>query len=115
MYDMFWKAEAFNQPLDFDTARVTNVRAYMLVWSLITLRDQILISFFLAIYYQMDWMFEATSFNQPLDFNTSKVTSVRAYICVESDHHERPDADFICPTRFRWKACFMTIQSSINN
>ena len=46
--------------------------------------------------YQMDWMFEeATSFNQPLDFNTASVTSVSAYICVESDCHERSDSDFL--------------------
>ena len=39
----------------------------------------------------MDSMFEgATAFNQPLAFNTSKVTSVRVYICFESDHCKKP-------------------------
>jgi len=34
MYAMFFDAEAFNQPLYFDTAKVTDVRAYMFAWSL---------------------------------------------------------------------------------
>ena len=33
----------------------------------------------------MEGMFEeATSFNQPLDFNTTKVTNVSVYTCLES-------------------------------
>merc|ERR1712194_659971 len=49
MYAMFHQAEAFNQPLSFDTSKVIN----------------------------MDVMFGyASAFNQPLSFDTSKVTGM---------------------------------------
>jgi len=48
MFSMFKEAEAFNQPLAFDTAEVTSVRVYLLgVQSLAMRGNQVLISYFL--------------------------------------------------------------------
>merc|ERR1712106_800106 len=49
MESMFYKAEAFNQPLSFDSSRVTDMRSMLR---------------------------EAKAFNQPLSFDTSRVTTM---------------------------------------
>ena len=65
----------------------------------------------------MDSMFEgAAAFNQPLSFNTSKVTSVRVYICLECNFNNvKPDSDFLFSTQFiRWATCSKAQRPSIN-
>eukprot|EP00964_Phaeocystis_antarctica_P029017 scaffold16341_cov57-Phaeocystis_antarctica.AAC.4 len=57
MYQMFYGASTFNQPLSFDTSSVTN----------------------------MGYMFrQAVAFNQPLSFDTSSVTNMRYMFYVRS-------------------------------
>ena len=84
MYAMFQSATAFNQQLDFNTTKVTDVRV---VWSpTSTMRDLILIFNSYPTYHQMHYMFtDAAAFNQPLSFDTPAVTNVSAYACFESD------------------------------
>ena len=81
---MFQSATAFNQQLDFNTTKVTDVRV---VWSpTSTMRDLILIFNSYPTYHQMHYMFtDAAAFNQPLSFDTPAVTNVSAYACFESD------------------------------
>ena len=82
---MFGGAKAFNQPLAFDTAKVENVRVYVCIESHL-MRHQNLVLYSNPTVYQMGYMFSgAGAFNQPISFKTSAVTSVRAYICVESN------------------------------
>eukprot|EP00964_Phaeocystis_antarctica_P054326 scaffold31916_cov48-Phaeocystis_antarctica.AAC.1 len=57
MYQMFYGASAFNQPLSFDTSSVTNM--YGMFWS-------------------------ASAFNQPLSFDTSSVTTMGLMFRVRS-------------------------------
>ena len=93
-------------------------RCKILVCCLTTMGDQILNSLFLPTYHQMSNMFNlAEAFNQPLSFDTAEVTNVRAYICVESDHHERPDSEFSFPARLiiRWATCLNKQQFSISH
>ena len=95
---MFEGAAAFNQPLSFDTAAVTNVSAYACFES--DDSNEKPDSDFLFPTLQMEFMFAyATAFNQPLPFNTSAVTNVSTYACFESDDsNEKPDSDFLSPT-----------------
>merc|ERR1712194_844188 len=74
MRQMFMEASAFNQPLNFDdTSKVTDM-----YWMFIRASafNQPL-SFDTSSVTTMDWMFvEASAFNRPLSFNTSKVTDM---------------------------------------
>ena len=85
---MFNGAAAFNQPVNFNTSSVENVRIFIL--SSPTMINPVLTTFLLflttiPIYYQMAWMFlGASAFNQPVRFNTAKVEDVRV-ICVQSN------------------------------
>ena len=77
---MFASANAFNQllPTAFDTSNVETVRVFVSESNL--MRNQILIPFSNPTCYKMELMFyAATVFNQPLPFNTAKVTSVRVF------------------------------------
>ena len=82
MENMFAYAEAFNQPVSFDTTKVTSVRIYVCFESIPNDKDQLLINF-LQPYYQMYGMFGyAEAFNQPVSFDTSFVRDVS--ICLFS-------------------------------
>ena len=66
---------------------------------------------------QMQFMFsEAEAFNQPLAFDTAKVTDVRAYICLKTDSNDRPDSDFLSPIQhlLRCRRCSLRQKPSIN-
>ena len=78
---MFGWAAAFNQPLPFDTAAVTNVREYIMCWGPTDeKRDSDIVSY--PTCFQMFGLFQyATAFNQPLSLNTSNVDNVRLYLC----------------------------------
>ena len=79
MYAMFQSATAFNQQLDFNTTKVTDVRVVRSPTS--TMRDLILIFNSYPTYHQMHYMFErAVAFNQPIAFDTARVTNVRVYL-----------------------------------
>lgn len=68
---MFMFAEAFNQPLSFNTANVTDTAA---MFTGAKAFNQQLPSFDTAKVTNMLGMFDtATAFNQPLTFDTSKV------------------------------------------
>ena len=77
---MFFFASAFNQPVSFDTVEVTNVSVYQ---SLILNYRPVgpFFSLFLCTYHQLNGMFNsAAAFNQPVNFNTTKVEDVRVYL-----------------------------------
>ena len=98
MYGMFGGAEAFNQPLAFDTVKVTDVRVYCVKSNL--MRHHILIPYSNPTFYQMGHMFyHAAAFNQPLDFNTAKVENVRRDLCVDSNE-EKPESNSLLQLNF---------------
>ncbi|MBZ4191826.1 BspA family leucine-rich repeat surface protein [Niabella beijingensis] len=73
MQGMFANAANFNQPLNFNTANVTNMAQ---MFSYAAKFNQPL-NFNTAAVTNMNYMFlGATSFNQPLNFNTAKVTNM---------------------------------------
>ena len=44
-------------------------------------------------------LYGTTAFNQPLSFDTAKVTTVREYSCMmESNHNEKPGLIFYFPS-----------------
>ena len=78
---MFAGASAFDQPLSFDVSKVTNVSVYSLIDpNCANDRPYLTSTAFSPPCYQMNGMFfSASAFNQPLSFDTAKVTSVRLY------------------------------------
>ena len=80
MDGMFRDAAAFNQPLAFDTASVTNVRV-LLVWSSTQWETRFWFPISYPTYHQMYAMFYGSAaFNQPLSFDTASVTNVRVHL-----------------------------------
>ena len=76
MNSMFSGAAAFNQPLSFNTTKVTDVRVY-LCW--VQQEKPECDSPLKPNMLQMGYMFDgAAAFNQPIYFDTAKVIDVRA-------------------------------------
>jgi len=86
MISMFYYAESFNQPLNFDTSAVTNM-SYMFLSA--TSFNQPL-NFDTSSVTNMVEMFSyATSFNQPLTFDTSAVTNM-SYMFLSATSFNQP-------------------------
>ena len=123
MWGMFFEAEAFNQQLDFNTTKVTNVRVYLFGVRLQQWETWFWFSTFHPIhsyptYHQMFFLFGgASAFNQPIAFDTAEVTYVRLYDCLGSDFNNvKPDSDFLFSTQFiRCTTCSKTQRPSINH
>ena len=85
MGGMFGGATAFNQPIAFDTARVTSVRVYLFGVQLQWETRFWFPPFSTQLNIQMQSMFwGAAAFNQPLAFNTTEVTNVRGIYFYEA-------------------------------
>ena len=97
---MFSKAETFNQPLAFNTAKVTDVRAYIFLVSNPNEKWEIRFWFTINLLSGGCHVYTAEDFNQQLSFDTAEVTIVRLYTCSDSDRDERPGSDFPNPIQF---------------
>ena len=111
-YSPFPGADTFNEPINWDTGMCSLNRPCIHPQELHTESKKRLGSAT-----NMNAMFLGlTVFNQQLALDTSKVTDVRLYNCLEPNRNEKPDSDFLFPIQLiiRWAPCSRAQLPSIN-